>query len=104
MTALDWLKRRIIPVVLLCSLAGEVQAQAPPSDPTNSWLNSWTFYDTNTWCSDLGHVALSCTNLSVSLLGNGSAVVVDSTNVAWLHYKKVESDGTNNLTVDRGSL
>ena len=94
----------IISATLLCALAGKAQAQAPLSDPTNCFLNSWCFYDTNTWCSDLGHAALSCTNLNASLLGDGSAVVLDSTNAAWLQYNVIENDGTTNLTVDQGSL
>ena len=107
MKALNWLKQcgaRIVPLMLLCALAGEVHAQTPPADPTNAWLNYWSFYDTNTWCSDLGHVALSGTNLNVSLLGNGSAVVMDSPDAAWLRYNVQESDGTNNLSVNFGSV
>ncbi len=95
MKTLTSFKPWIISATLLCSLAGEVQAD---------WLNSWCFYDTNTWCSDLGQAALSCTNLNVSLLGDGSAVVLDSTNAAWLQYNVIENDGTTNLTVDQGSV
>src|SRR6185295_16546375 len=104
MKTFGWLKRRIILLTLLCSLASvvHVRGQTPPVG--QDWLNNWSFYDTTNWYSDLGYAPVSFTNLTASDLGNGTALVLDSTNAAWLHYKKTESDGTNNLTVDRGSL
>ncbi len=77
----------------------------PPTNSSGSWLDWWSFGDTNTWESDLGYCPLSCTNLGVSFLGDGSAVVVDDgTNAAWLQYNVWESDGTTNLVVDEGSV
>ncbi|MGD0813133.1 MAG: hypothetical protein ABSA83_05980 [Verrucomicrobiota bacterium] len=77
--------------------------------PTNSysrpWLDRWSFSNTNTWQTDLGDSPLSYTNLGVSLLGDGTAVVVDDiTNAVWLQYNVWESNGTTNLTVDTGSV
>ena len=34
-------------------------------------LDSWSFYDTNAWTSDLGYAPVSWTNLAVSNLGDG---------------------------------
>src|SRR5258708_6172871 len=95
---------RIFLVALVCSLAGLFHAngQTPGSPP--QILNSWSFDDTTNWVSDLGYAPLSFTNLNSSLLGDGNALLLDSTNAAWLQYKTVESDGTNNLTVGRGSV
>ena len=42
------------------------------------FLTSWSFTDTNYWVSDWGYSPLSFTNLSSSTLGNGPALVVDS--------------------------
>ncbi|MGP8199931.1 MAG: LamG domain-containing protein [Limisphaerales bacterium] len=77
--------------------------------PTNSyscpWLDRWSFSNTNTWQTDLGYSPLSYTNLGVSFIGDGTAVVVDdSTNAAWLQYNVWEENGTTNLTVDVGSV
>ncbi len=94
-------------LALNCLWAGS-NAIAQPS-PTNSWsnpwLDSWSFSNTNTWETDLGYRPLSYTNLGVSFIGDGTAVVVDdSTNAAWLQYNVWESDGTTNLTVDVGTV
>jgi hypothetical protein len=68
-------------------------------------MDYWTFSNTNTWQTALGYSAVSWTNLGVSFLGDGTAVVVDdSTNAAWLQYNVWEADGTTNLTVDVGSV
>jgi hypothetical protein len=77
-----------------------------PEDPapTNIVLNAWSFEDTTNWLSDLGNPPVSFTNLSVSYLGSGLSLVVDSANPAWLQYRVVESNGTTNLTVDNGSV
>ncbi len=72
--------------------------------PAYYLLDSWSFNDTNAWTSDNGYAPVSFTNLAVSLLGDGTAVVVDSTNAAWLQYNVVESDGRTNLTVNQGSV
>ena len=98
-----WISWRIVPLLLLCH--GVAEAVVPvPGDSTNILLNSWSFTDTTNWTSDLGYAPMSFTNLAVSALGNGSALVVDSTNAAWLQYKVTESDGTNNLALTQGSV
>ncbi len=95
-------------IILLLTLVFSAQLLAqmdPPTNSSNPWLDYWTFSNTNTWQTALGYEAVSWTNLGVSLLGDGTAVVVDdSTNAAWLQYNVWESDGTTNLTVDVGSL
>ncbi len=98
---------RIIPLLLLCALAPAGGTGIPdPNDPgpTDVLLNSWGFADTTNWVSDRGYSPVSFTNLSGSDLGDGAALVVDSTEPAWLRYNVVENDGTTNLTVDTGSL
>lgn len=67
-------------------------------------LDSWSFYDTNGWTSDNGFAPVSFTNITVSFYGDGTALVVDSTNPAGLEYNVVESFGATNLTVNQGSI
>src|SRR5207249_10025933 len=88
---------------LMLFLTAEVVHAVPPVGGSNPWLDYWSFGNTN-WLTDLGYAPLSFTNLSSSNLGDGSAVVVDSTNAAWLIYNVTEADNTNNLTVDVGSI
>jgi hypothetical protein len=74
------------------------------SGPSYTPLESWYFEDTNSWPNAYGFDPISFTNLSSTWLGNGQAVVVDSTDPAWLQYNVYEADGTTNLTVDSGSV
>ena len=99
--------RWIMLLTLLCPLAGAVGAGIPdPGDPgpTNILLNAWYFTDTTNWVSDRGYAPVSFTNLSVSDLGAGAALVVDSPDPVWLQYNVIENDGTTNLSVDQGSV
>jgi hypothetical protein len=95
----------IVSLVLLAGV-GRTHAQPLPPGITNPppCLNSWSFDDTNAWASDFGYVPVSFTNLSASDLGEFWAMVVDSTNAAWVQYNVLEADGTTNLTVDQGSV
>jgi hypothetical protein len=67
-------------------------------------LETWPFNDTMTWTNDHGFPPISFTNLSWSLLGNNTCLVLDSTNAAWLQYNITEASGTNNLKLDQGTL
>ncbi|HEV2208587.1 MAG TPA: LamG-like jellyroll fold domain-containing protein [Verrucomicrobiae bacterium] len=100
------------PILLACigvmlwllTLPPELHASPPsPGGETNTILQSWSFQDTNNWSNDGGYLPLSYTNLDVSDLGDGTAVVVDATNYAWLRYNVVETNGTN-LTVNHGTV
>jgi hypothetical protein len=94
-------------LILLCPLGEKVGAAIPsPGDPgpTNTLLNSWSFTDTTNWLSDHGYPPASFTNLGVSTLGASTALVVDSTEPAWLRFNVVESDGTTNLALAQGSV
>ncbi|HSY18552.1 MAG TPA: LamG-like jellyroll fold domain-containing protein [Candidatus Acidoferrales bacterium] len=74
------------------------------SAPAYVPLDIWSFYDRTNWVSNHGYAPVSFTNLDYSYLGNGSSLVVDSTNQAWLQYNVIEADGTTNLTVDAGTI
>ena len=74
------------------------------SAPTYTPLDSWSFQDNTNWTSDKSYAPVSFTNLGFSFLGNGSSLVVNSTNTACLQYNVYETDGTTNLTVDQGTV
>jgi len=93
--------------MLLYPLAEAVARVIPdPGDggSTNILLNSWSFTDTTNWLSDLGYPPVSFTNLSFSTLGDGTALVVDNPQPAWLQFNVIENDGTTNLMLDQGSV
>src|ERR1041384_5568775 len=96
---------QFVPLLLLF-LAGVVQATSSPPNPGDppQTLDYWSFTDTTNWTSDYGYAPVSFTNLTTSSLGNGTALVVDSTNAAWLQYNVTENDGTNNITLDYGTV
>ncbi len=87
-----------------CVWSGSVSGQdLPPSAPYYA-LSYWTFSDTNDWTSDLGSKPLSYSSLGVSDLGDGTALVVDSTNAAWLTYPVIDGDQTNLVIGAPGSV
>lgn len=113
-TRMPWSKVRNLPgrsrlgaALLLCLLSpGIVSAFSllPGGTPPDTTLDSWSFSNPYTWASDLGYGPISYTNISSSDLGDGLALVVDSTNAAWLKYNVVETSGTNNLSVNQGTV
>ena len=94
--------------MLLSLLAGPFVAQSSDPPPLGSgdppWLDSWSFSDTNNWLSWRSNAPISFTNLAVSRLGKGNAVVLDSPDDAWLQYRIKESDGATNLALSLGTL
>src|SRR5207253_7516796 len=84
--------------------AALLQAGPPsPTDNTNL-IGSWSFADTNAWHSDWDYAPIYFTNLSSSLVGDSTTLVLDHTNFACLRYNVTESSGTNNFTVDVGTV
>lgn len=78
----------LLALIVLWPLAAAFGVEGPPlpggAGTTNILLSSWSFSDTN-WLSDQGFPPISSTNLNLSDLGNGNALVVDSQDPAWLH-------------------
>ncbi len=99
-----WIEKSTL--VIATSLVLVVAAPAQPVIPTNQYplLDSWSFYNTNTWTSDFGYAPVSFSGLGVETFSSENALVVDSTNASWLQYNVDESDGTVELTVDQGSV
>lgn len=93
-------------LIMLCALSPKaVQAVFPPGNTNlSNTLETWSFNDTTGWTNDHGFAPISFTNLNSSILGNGSCLVLDSTNSAWLQYNITEASGTNNLTLAQGTI
>ena len=92
------------PLIVLClTLLFSARLFADiPEFPTNNvypWLDSWSFYDTNYWTTDLGYAPISFSNITVSALGPGNSLQIDSPSSAWLQYNVYESSGATNLNV-----
>jgi hypothetical protein len=85
--------------------SGGAIAQELPPNSLHDPIAFWTFSNTNAWSNNSGHNPISYTNLAVSDLGDGTALVVDSANPAWLRFKVTEDDGATNLVIGRsGSI
>jgi len=105
--AARWRARSFLLLLLLFAGIARLQAQFIPGLPsayTNNILDTWSFTDTNNWTSDRGYAPLSFTNLSFNLMGDGTTLVLDNTNAAWLQYNVIENDGTTNLTLAQGTV
>lgn len=74
------------------------------SDPSATMIGCWQFSETNSWQDASGYGPISFTNLSASLAGDGLALLLDSTNAAWINYNIVTGDGWTNLMVDQGTV
>lgn len=94
--------------LLLFAFSGRAQLDpgngGTNSTPTYQALETWTFQDNTNWTSDHGSVPISFTNLDYSYLGDGSSLIVNSTDPAWLNFNVVETNGATNLTVDVGTV
>lgn len=97
-------------VTLLLSFAAQLlRAQAPPD---NNWifpipLDSFSFRDVTNWTSDTGIAPLSFTNIVGVRKGDldtDYALLVDSTNLAWLTFTLTNQTATNLVLVPGGSL
>lgn len=92
---------------VLCVAPGPLWAIIPmpgSGGDTNVTLDNWSFNDTSGWTSDRRFAPISFTNLDVSNIGDGPALVVDSPDPAWLQYYVVQPTGPTNLTVNQGSV
>ncbi len=101
--------RLFFSLILLGSLTSIGHAAGPGfpdggDAPTNTPLDSWSFYDHTNWTSDNGYFPVSFTNIISSQLGDFNSLVVDTNIPAWLQYNVYETDGTTNLTVDNGTV
>ncbi|HEV2211499.1 MAG TPA: LamG-like jellyroll fold domain-containing protein [Verrucomicrobiae bacterium] len=99
--------RLLVVAALVCAaFKGELRAvpPSPGNGPPNPDLDSWSFNSAG-WASDRGFAPISySTNLMTSDLGDGTCLVMDHTNAAWLQYNVTESDGTNELTLNQGTV
>ncbi|PWU12226.1 MAG: hypothetical protein C5B50_21875 [Verrucomicrobia bacterium] len=96
------MKKALLRLTCLGLFAPFIAAAGGPT-PLDTW--SFEYAPTNwNWASDGGYLPLSFTNLDYSYLGDGTAVVLDSTNAAWLHYPITNSNGGTELPVSDGTV
>jgi hypothetical protein len=90
-------------VALVTTLCAFHLAAQPKINTSQFELDSWSFKDTNNWTDNFGDPPISFTNLSSASYDNGTALVVDRTNQAWLQFA-VFQDGGTNIAVNQGSV
>jgi hypothetical protein len=69
-----------------------------------SRLGYWQFDNTNTWTGFSGQLPLVATNLTGVGSWNTNAVLIDSTNLAILAYRDVETNGNANINLRTGTV
>lgn len=85
--------------IVFCLAPTIVHSQILPNSPPTNYIFSDSFADTNGWTSDLSYSPVSFTNLFGGFYGDGTSLMLDSTNPAWLRFGGFNSDGTTNLSV-----
>lgn len=98
-----WVPLLSVLALLVPGIACAVSLLPGGAAPDTS-LDSWSFDNPAGWLSDRGYAPISYTNITSSDLGRNLALVMDSTNAAWLKYNTIETSGTNNLCVNQGSV
>lgn len=99
MKKLELFALRATALVLFCMTVQTAHAQIFPNSPPTNSLDTWSFSDTNFWTSDLNYSPLSFTNISGVIYGDGTSLLLDNTNPAWLRFGGFNSDGSTNLSV-----
>ena len=93
-------------MLVVLALAGvlvpSAKADVPLPGTNNLWLDLWDFADNTNWTTYLNYTPISFTNISSVSAGPGDALVVGSTNAAWINFNVNEYNGWTNLTVDMG--
>ena len=87
--------------------AGSAPAQMIPpggGGTTYTPMATWSFNDTNAWSNDAGSPPISFTNVAGLYFGNGTSLLINSTNPAWMQYNTVETNGHENLSLIQGSV
>jgi hypothetical protein len=98
-------------IFILLGLLRPVNSLAQMPSLTDPYLDSWSFNDPTNWTSDMGYMPIAFTNIdnvscwatNDALLGD-HALLLDSTNPAYLNYNVVETNGYTNLIFSAGTL
>jgi hypothetical protein len=92
--------------VLWLTVLAPAISHAQPGLPTGSQIGSWSFMDTN-WLDDFGNPPIAFTNIvNATNAGDGNALLIDSTNAAFLQYYIWEppNNSWTNLIVMQGTV
>ncbi len=88
----------------------DFQEEVDGTDPTNPdsvldiRLGYWPFDNTNTWVGSAGQVPLLASNVVGKANWDTNAVLIDSTNAAFLTYRDVETNGNANINLRSGTV
>jgi hypothetical protein len=85
----------------------ELADRTNPNDPNSCWhvrLAYFPFDDTNGWTGSSGQVPLATNNLAGVQSWNTNAVQIDTTNLAFLRYRDVETNGNANINLRSGTV
>lgn len=74
-----------------------------PNSVNTARLGYWRFGDTN-WIGDQGQTPLFCTNLQSVITWVGNGARINTTNLARLTYRDVETNGSANINCRNGSV
>jgi hypothetical protein len=80
------------------------------TDPLNPFSNTqvrlgyWPFDNTNNWVGSAGQLPLLATNVVGVPSWNTNGVQIDTTNVAILKYRDVETNGNANINLQKGTI
>jgi len=74
-----------------------------PNSVLDVRLAHWPFDNTNTWAGDAGQLPLSVTNAIGVASWSTNAVLID-TNIAFLDYRDVETNGNANINLRSGTV
>jgi hypothetical protein len=96
-------------ILILFGLIVTGRAQMP--DMTDPYLDSWSFSDSTNWTSDAGYAPIAFTNIenvpyceSSNTVFGCNALLLNSTNPAFLNYNVVETNGYTNLICSGGTI
>ena len=84
----------LLPLPLFCQ----------PMPPPSPYLDSYSFWDTTNWTSDLGYAPIAFTNLFSVPKWYGNALLLDTTNSlpAFLNYNVVDTNEYTNIDFSAG--
>ncbi|HEY3763389.1 MAG TPA: LamG domain-containing protein [Verrucomicrobiae bacterium] len=94
--------------LFLCLFFLTTRAYSQELPGTNDFLpyplDSWSFDDTTNWTSDDGFAPVSFTNITSSLFGDYTSLIIDTNIPASLQFNTTEADGTNEIAVSTGTV
>jgi len=103
-TFLSSFRAAFVYLLAFCCTGDLLALSLPPTNSLPDPIQEWTFQDTNRWLTAFSNAPISFTNVSASMIGDGTCLVVDSPNSAWMNYRVFETNRTNLIIGGKGSV